>query len=74
MANDTTAVKSQTGLRLTFPALSRCLLREEFVNSLTDEDKLKRVKLLTEIFEGILLLSKGNAKGGERLAEVQFVI
>ena len=25
-------------------------------------------------FEGILLLSKGNAKGRERLAEVQFVI
>ena len=25
-------------------------------------------------FEGILLLSKGNAKGRERLAEVRFVI
>ena len=40
---------------------------------------LKRVKLLTESswkanFEGILLLSKGNVKGRERLAEVQIVI
>ena len=35
---------------------------------------LKRIKPLEAKFEGILLLSKGNPKGRERLAEVQFVI